>query len=211
MKVTKFGHSCMLVEENGVRILFDPGNFSTLQDGVTNLDLLLITHEHVDHCDSQSIKNILKNNPAVKIFTNSGVGAVLAKEGIDYEILEEGGSIVYKDVLVEAFGDKHAIIYNTIPQIQNTGYFINNKFFYPGDNFINPGKPVPILALPVAAPWLKISETLDYAQAVCPEKWFAAHDGMLKNPEFGSRWPVSLLEPMGMKFIKLEIGQETEV
>lgn len=201
----------MLIEENGVRILFDPGNFSTLQDGVKNLDFILITHEHVDHCDPQSIKNILKNNPAVKIFTNSGVGAVLAKEGINYEILEEGGSIVYKDVLVEAFGDKHAIIYTAIPQIQNTGYFINNKFFYPGDNFINPGKPVLVLALPVAAPWLKISETLDYAQAVRPASWLAAHDGMLKNPEFGSHWPASLLEPMGMKFIQLEIDQETEV
>lgn len=211
MKLTKFGHACFLVEEKSVRILFDPGNFSTLQDGVQSLDLILITHEHADHCDPQSIKDILKNNPAVKIFTNSSVGAVLSKEGINYEILEEGGSIVYKDVLVEAFGDKHAVIYKTIPQIENTGYFINNKLFYPGDNFIHPGKEVAILALPVAAPWLKISETLDYAQVVHPRSWFAAHDGMLKNPDFGSRWPANLLEPMGMKFIKLEIGQETEI
>ncbi len=201
----------MLVEEKGVRILFDPGSFSNSQDSVQNLDIILITHEHADHCDPISIKNILKNNPVVKIFTNSGVGAVLNKEGINYEILEEGGSIVYKDILIEAYGDKHAIIYSSIPQIQNTGYFINNKLFYPGDNFINPGKPVQVLALPVAAPWLKISETLDYAQAVHPESWFAAHDAMLKNPDFGSRWPAALLEPMGMKFIKLEIGQETEV
>lgn len=211
MKITKFGHSCVLIEEKGVRILFDPGSFSNSQDGVENLDIILITHEHADHCDPVSLKNILKNNPTVKIFTNSGVVSVLDKEGIKYDLLEEGGSVVYKDVLIEAFGDKHAIIYSTIPQIQNTGYFINNKFFYPGDNFINPGKPVEILALPVSAPWLKISETLDYAQLIRPSAWFAAHDGMLKNPDFGSRWPVILLEPLGIKFIKLEIGQPAEV
>ncbi len=211
MKVTKFGHSCLLVEENGVRILFDPGSFSNLQDSVQNLDIILITHEHLDHCDPESIKNILKNNPTVKIFTNHGVGAVLDKEGIEYKILEDGEQTTYKDVLVEAFGDRHCVIYNSIPQIQNTGYFINHKLFYPGDNFINPGKSVPVLALPVAAPWLKISETLDYAQAIHPQFWFAAHDGMLKDPDFGSRWPATLLEPLGMKFIKLEIGQETEI
>lgn len=212
MKIIKFGHSCLLLEENGVRILFDPGNFSDgKQDSVRDLDIILITHEHQDHCDPQSIKNILQNNPGVKIFTNHGVGAILQKEGINFEIIEEGGSVVYKDILVEAFGDKHAVIYQTISQIQNTGYFVNNKFFYPGDAFIVPPKMVEILALPVSAPWCKIAEVLDYAQTIHPQKWVAAHDGMLKNPDFGSRWPAMLLEPMGIKFIKLELGQETEI
>lgn len=211
MKITKFGHSCFLIEENDVRILFDPGNYSNLQDGVQNLDIILITHQHADHCDPQSIKNILKNNPSVKIFTNSGVGAVLNKEKIDYKILEEGGSIVYKDVLIEAFGNKHAIIYYAVAQIQNTGYFINNKFFYPGDNFINPGKPVPVLALPVAAPWLKISETVDYAQLIQPQIWLAAHDGMLNNQEVNEHRHDGFIDPMGIKFVKLKIGQEIEI
>ena len=90
MKIIKFGHSCFLIEENDVRILFDPGNYSNLQDGVQNLDIILITHQHADHCYPQSIKNILKNNPSVKIFTNSGVGAVLNKEKIDYDANTEG-------------------------------------------------------------------------------------------------------------------------
>ena len=49
MKITKFGHSCLLVEENGVRILFDPGSYSTAQNDVKNIDVVLITHEHSDH------------------------------------------------------------------------------------------------------------------------------------------------------------------
>ncbi|MBP9694894.1 MAG: MBL fold metallo-hydrolase [Candidatus Magasanikbacteria bacterium] len=28
MRITKFGHSCLLVEENDVRVLIDPGAFS---------------------------------------------------------------------------------------------------------------------------------------------------------------------------------------
>ncbi|MBI2052837.1 MAG: MBL fold metallo-hydrolase, partial [Candidatus Ryanbacteria bacterium] len=29
MKITKFGHCCLLIKENGVRILTDPGTYST--------------------------------------------------------------------------------------------------------------------------------------------------------------------------------------
>lgn len=49
MKITKFGHCCLLIEENGVRILTDPGTYSTQQSEVKNIDFVLITHEHADH------------------------------------------------------------------------------------------------------------------------------------------------------------------
>ena len=50
MKITKFGHSCLLVEEGGARILLDPGKYSILQNNVENVDAIVITHEHQDHC-----------------------------------------------------------------------------------------------------------------------------------------------------------------
>lgn len=210
MKLTKFGHSCFLIEENNIRILFDPGSFSTIPNNLKNIDFILITHEHADHCDLDSLKNILKDNLTAKIFTNNGVGAVLKKDGIAYEILEDGQNFIFKDVLIEAFGDKHSIIYSGIPQIQNTGYFINNKFFYPGDNFINPGKPIPVLALPISAPWMKISEALDYALALAPRKCLPAHDGILVNPNWFHRLPKTILENNGIEFLSITDGEEIE-
>jgi len=211
MKVTKFGHCCLLVEEKKSRLLIDPGIFSTGQDKVENLDLILITHEHSDHCHIESIKNILKNNPTVKIITNNSVSILLKKEGIESIVLEDGENFSQEDVSVEACGNDHAIIYPSLPKVQNVGFFVNNKLFYPGDSFVKPDKAVEILALPVAGPWMKISEAIDFAKAVRPRVWFPVHDGILKYGEVGSRWPSFFMEELGVKTVILELEKETEI
>ena len=138
MYITKFGHSCLLVEEKGVRIVIDPGEYSTMQNEVREVDAILITHEHQDHMDMGSLKAILANSPDAKIVTNGGAGKMLAKEGIGYQEIRDSESMTIKDVLIEAFGNDHAVIHSSIPIIPNTGFFIANKFFYPGDAFVYP-------------------------------------------------------------------------
>ena len=49
MNITKLGHCCLVLEIDGVRILTDPGNYTTAQDTMTGIDIVLITHEHGDH------------------------------------------------------------------------------------------------------------------------------------------------------------------
>ncbi len=210
MKITKFGHCCLLVEENGARILTDPGIYSTSQNDAKNIDVVLITHEHPDHLHIDSLKTVLKNNPQAKVITNKSVGALLDKEGIAYSTLEGGQSENEKGVLIEGFGDKHAVMHPSIPQSQNTGYFIANRLFYPGDALTNPGKEVEILALPVAGPWLKLSEAVDYALELKPRISFPVHEGILKSPGSTHRIPPQILEPKGIKFTVLEIDKEYE-
>lgn len=208
MKITKFGHCCLLIEENGVRILTDPGTYSTQQNEVKNIDLVLITHEHQDHLHIDSLKAVLKNNPQAKIITNKTVGTHLEKESINFSIVEHGQTTSEKGVLIEGFGKEHALMYASIPSIQNTGYFIANLLFYPGDAFTNPGKQVEILALPVAGPWMKLPEAVDYALELKPKISFPVHDGILKNIGSTNRIPKQVLEPKGIKFIIPELGQE---
>lgn len=138
MYITKFGHSCLLIEEQGARILIDPGSYSDTQNGVKDLDAILITHEHQDHLDMGSLKAVLRNSPEAKIVTNAGAGKALAGEEIEYQEMHDGERMVVKDVLIEAFGKDHAVIHSSIPVIQNTGFFIANRFFYPGDAFVRP-------------------------------------------------------------------------
>ncbi|KKQ39112.1 MAG: Beta-lactamase domain protein [Candidatus Magasanikbacteria bacterium GW2011_GWA2_37_8] len=211
MKITKFGHCCLLIEENGVRILTDPGMYSSGQDNVKNIDIVLITHDHQDHLHIDSLKKVLENNPQVKIITNKSVGELLNQKNISYEAVEDGQSFSFKNVLIEAFGKEHAIIYSTLPSMANTGYFINNKLFYPGDAFTNPGKPVDILALPVAGPWTKLSDAINYAKEINPKQCFPIHDGILKSPGASHTIPPPILESVGIKFIVLEIDKEVEV
>jgi L-ascorbate metabolism protein UlaG (beta-lactamase superfamily) len=210
MKITKFGHCCLLIEENGVRILTDPGTYSTQQNEVKNIDFVLITHEHADHFHIDSLKTLLKNNPQAKVVTNKSVGALLEKEGIAFSVVEDGQKFDASGVLIEGFGKNHALMYTSIPPIQNTGYFIANKLFYPGDAFTNPGKQVEILALPVAGPWMKLPEAIDYALLIKPETCFPVHEGILKAPGTTHRIPPQILEPKGIKFVVLEIDKEHE-
>jgi len=211
MKITKFGHCCLLIEENGVRILTDPGSFTTAQDEVKNLDLVLITHEHQDHYHVDSVKKIVANNPQALIITNTAVGKLLDKEGIKYQVVEGTTAATFKDIPIEAFDHKHGVIYEDFGQVQNTGYFINNKLFYPGDALGNPGKKVDILAVPAGGPWLKISEAIDFAKAVKPRVCFPVHDAMyLPQANFGRFVLQTFLEKSEIKFVSIELNQETE-
>jgi L-ascorbate metabolism protein UlaG (beta-lactamase superfamily) len=202
MKITKIGHCCLFVEERGVRILMDPGNYSSGQNEIKGIHIILITHhEHRDHLDMESLKRVIKNNPSAKIMTNRSVGTVLERERIPYAVLEDGQSTLENGVLIEGFGRKHAVIYPTLPEIHNTGYFIANRFFYPGDALTNPNKPVEILAFPATAVWIKLSEAIDYVKEIKPKVCFPVHEGNLKSPASVFTRPSALLGPLGIQVV----------
>lgn len=211
MKITKYGHCCLLIEEKGLRILTDPGNYTTAQSEVKKIDAILITHEHIDHLHIPSLKDCLKNNPKARIITNKGVAKMLDAEGIKYELVEDGQNVKIKDVLIEGFGKFHAEMHKTLPLSGNTGYFISNRLFYPGDALYNPKKSVEILALPVAGPWIKISEAIDYALEIKPKIAFPVHDAGLKS--FGSAhfMPQRILTQKGINFMAMEEGKEANL
>jgi L-ascorbate metabolism protein UlaG (beta-lactamase superfamily) len=153
MKITKFGHCCLLLEIDGVRFLTDPGTMSSGEESATGVDAIVITHEHADHFHIDSVKKIIANNPDAMVVTNAAVGALLTKENIAFIKVEDGESTDVKGVKVEGHGREHAQIYGPIT-VENTGFMIGGKFFFPGDNFYNPKVPVDVLALPLAGPWI---------------------------------------------------------
>ncbi|MEK7170533.1 MAG: MBL fold metallo-hydrolase [Patescibacteria group bacterium] len=224
MRITKLGHCCLIVEittpasEDGgtpfvkgdkrVRIMTDPGTFTTAQNEQKNIDIILITHEHQDHLHVDSLKTVLRNNPTAKVITNCGVGAILEREGIPYELLEDKQSKTIAGVLLEGFGEKHGVIYQELGQVVNTGYFIAGRFFYPGDALYDPQKTVEILALPLVGPWLKSSEAVDYAKKLKPKIAFPVHDMLLTytKPFLGPM--EKFLPPAGIEFKVLELGKK---
>ena len=211
MHIQKLGHCCLVIEINGTKILTDPGTYSTSQNEARDIDLILITHEHADHLHIESLKKVLENNPKAKIITNGGVGAILQKENIAYELVEDQQNTTFNTILIEGFGEKHADIYPSITPVENTGYFINNELFYPGDAFTNLNKSVKILALPVAGPWLKISDAIDYAKKINPKLCFPVHDGMLKFLGPVHALPEKELKSVGIDFIVLSEGKLTNL
>jgi len=177
MKITKYGHACLFVEEGEARILIDPGIWNPLPDA-ENLDMVLITHEHQDHVDVGQLRQVLERNPDAHVLTHEGVGELLKKESIPYLPIEAGGRADVKGVCVESVGTDHAVIYGDTSPCRNTGFLVAGRLFVPGDALHDVPEGVEILALPTGAPWMKLAEAIDYAKAVKPRVVFPVHDAM---------------------------------
>lgn len=211
MYIQKLGHCCLLITIDNTRILTDPGAFTVeAHKDVKDIDIILITHEHADHLHVESLGKVVANNPDATVITNSAVGNILKEKNIEHQVLEGTGTDTIKNILLEAFDARHEELFGELGQVQNTGYFIGNKLFYPGDAFCNPQKPVEILALPVAGPWCKITDAINYALALKPTHAFPVHDGMLQTDKVGGShlWPKTVLSDNNINFVPMLSGDE---
>lgn len=211
MKITKFGHSCLLVEENSARILIDPGVWSSGVAELDHIDAVFITHEHLDHCHPETLKFLVQKNSGLIIYTNKGAGAKLDEAQISYALFEDGSKVEIKDVEVRGFGKDHAIIYHTLPHFDNTGLLIAGRLYHPGDAVtVIPPEQVEILALPIVAPWARLADSLDYAQKINPKVCFPIHDGFMKFLGPYESIPTKVFENTDITFMQLEHGKAIE-
>lgn len=178
MTITKIGHCCLVVKIGTVVLVTDPGSFTAGAELPERIDIILITHEHADHVHVPTVLEILARQPEVVVVANSSVATLLRGAGVVVTVLEGTASATVAGVQLEAFDARHAEIFEEVGQVQNTGYFIGERLFYPGDSYTEPGKPVEILALPVGGPWCRMTDTLHYAIRVAPKKAFPVHDGI---------------------------------
>jgi L-ascorbate metabolism protein UlaG (beta-lactamase superfamily) len=213
MKIKKMAHCCLLVEIGGKRIITDPGNFSTEQNSLMGIDAVVITHEHGDHFHAESVQAIVKNNPAAVVIANSAVGKLLDGLGIAHTVVDGGGKAMVGELTVEGFDWKHEEIFEEMGQVQNTGYLIGEKFFIPGDAYCIPGKPVDVLALPIAGPWCRLPDALRYAIKVKPRAAFPIHDAMVVPAARGFVYQLAaniLKEKAGVVFTGMHDNDEAE-
>ena len=73
MQIAHLGHAAVLVETDAVRILIDPGNFSDDWHGLTDLDAVLVTHQHPDHLDPEHVPALLATNPQARVLVEPSV------------------------------------------------------------------------------------------------------------------------------------------
>jgi L-ascorbate metabolism protein UlaG (beta-lactamase superfamily) len=179
MRLTKFGHSCLLVEEGQARMLLDPGTLSAGFEQLEGLAAVLFTHQHADHLDPERLRGLLDRNPGARVVSDEGSADALARAGADVEVVRAGDELDVGGIGVGVLGRDHAVIHPDVPVVPNVGYLVGGRLFHPGDAFTVPGQPVEVLAVPAAAPWLKVSEAIDYLRAVRPRVAVPVHDRVL--------------------------------
>jgi L-ascorbate metabolism protein UlaG (beta-lactamase superfamily) len=187
MQLTHFGHSCLLAtfsdgEGGDTSVLFDPGNFSHGFEGITGLSAILITHQHPDHADPARLPALVDANPQAKLYADPMTAAQL---GAPWTAVNVGDAFSVGHLAVRGVGGKHAVIHPDIPVIDNISYLLGDgdhpaRLMHPGDALFAPGEPVDVLATPAAAPWMKISEAVDYLRAVAPTRAVPIHQAIIE-------------------------------
>jgi L-ascorbate metabolism protein UlaG (beta-lactamase superfamily) len=185
MRVTHLGHSTLLVEAGGVRLLIDPGAFTPGWEQLTGLDAVLVTHQHPDHVDVARLPALLDANDGVRLVVEPQTVAELAKAGVTAQPLEVGGVATFGEVTVTGIGGQHAVIHADIARIGNVGLLIQAgdgpRLFHPGDMIDTAPEGVDVLAMPIAAPWSAAKETVEFLRAVAPPTAFPIHDALLSG------------------------------
>ena len=64
--------------------------FPANPDIFTEIDYLLVSHDHFDHLDKQSIARLLKNNPQMKLFCGLGTGELIQGWFPEMKVIEAG-------------------------------------------------------------------------------------------------------------------------
>lgn len=181
MELTHFGHSCLLAEFGQTSVLFDPGTFAHGFEGITGLSAILITHQHPDHVDVTRLPALLAGNPDASLYADPQTATQLGER---CRAVQVGDELTVGALTIRAAGGQHAVIHPEIPVIDNISYLVGDtehraRLMHPGDALFVPDEPVDVLATPAAAPWMKISEAVDYLRAVAPARAVPIHQAII--------------------------------
>ncbi len=129
MKITKFPQSCLLMETKGKKILVDPGNLKYKEEYFkiwNEVDTILITHKHQDHCYEEVLEKIDKK---IKIYSSNEVKT--AHPTLDIHVVKEEDTInLENEITIEVVHAEHGYIppmKTGAKVIENIGYIIDDK------------------------------------------------------------------------------------
>lgn len=175
MKLTKFVHSCVLAEDGGKAILFDPGIFSW-NSGLVDvaklpeLNAVVVSHQHSDHLGEPFVRALTKQFPDVQWLAAPD----------SHELLKSYGANNVSDQStdeIEVIVGDHAHVAPFGVQVQNMVTNWHGVITHPGDTH-DFSSPKDILLLPVQAPWATTVRAVELALQYKPKYVLPIHDWM---------------------------------
>lgn len=212
MRLTKYVHACVLVEDKGVVALFDPGSFSyeaglLKLNQLPKLDYVLITHEHFDHCHQPFIEAIYKKFPNVQFFSTTTVTQQLKGKGINNVNTQSKGPVD-----IDPLNHDGMAPLGKTPPCENVRFHFADQVTHPGDS-IHLIDTKDILLLPLAGPWESTIDAVALADKLKPKIVVPIHDWM-----WNDIWRLNMYGSLekhfadqGIKFIQPVNGQPFEV
>lgn len=187
MRLIKYTHACVRLEDNDRVLLIDPGTLAE-PEAFAGVDDVLVTHEHADHVDVEALTRAKQSNPALKVYTHAALAAELQE--LDAQAVAAGDTFTAAGFSVKVVGGQHAEIYDGLPGCPNVGFIVDGNVYHPGDSYFVPDEEVETLLVPASGPWSKLGEALSFNRAIKPARAIAIHEAMLSElglDNFG-RW-----------------------
>ncbi|HEY5442845.1 MAG TPA: MBL fold metallo-hydrolase [Candidatus Saccharimonadales bacterium] len=208
MKITKYVHSCLVVETPDRVAIFDPGTMSEAAldvDLLDRLDDIFITHAHGDHMSVPLLKKLIAKFPAVRITSTDEVVKQLATESIKATTTPPNGVTFFDsphESISSLFGDPP----------QEIGIHYLDVLSDPGDSH-SFHETKAILALPITAPWGSANKALSLALELKPKHVLPIHDWHWNDQARAQMYArfEQILGEQGITFHKLETGQPIEI
>ncbi len=213
MRIFKHGHACVRLEGDGVAVVVDPGMF-TDPGAVAGATAVLITHEHPDHWTPEMVAAT-----DAPVFTIAAVADRIREAApavAERVTVVAPGDVLDVGLPVTVVGEKHAVIHPELPHFDNSGYLLEVegvRVFHPGDALTVPEVMPDLLLLPVSAPWLKVSECIDFALEVGAPRSLAIHEAVYSEPGLGivDGHLGRFLAPREQEYVRLGAGQELDL
>ena len=213
MKITKFSQSCLLIETKNKKIIIDPGVLKYKEeyfDVWNNVDVILITHKHPDHCNAEVLQKL---NKSIKIYSTKEVKN--ANEELEIKVIKESDIIDLENIKIEVVYAIHGyqpLLKDGKEINENVGYIVDdgeNRLYATSDTicFKNEYK-ADILCVPVTGFGLTMSafETALYAKEVGAKITLPVH---MDNPAFPPNF--EFIEEMFNKYeVEYEILENDE-
>jgi len=111
MKIIKYTHACIRIEDTGRVLVIDPGEWSE-PEALLGANAVLVTHEHSDHIETARLAEA-----GIPVFAPEGsdVG------GLDVTWVTSDQTFDAAGFRVRAVGARHAFIYGGKPDCRNLG------------------------------------------------------------------------------------------
>ena len=178
MKITKFLHSCVLVETEKRTALFDPGSFSWQSglvkvDGLPAIHDIVITHEHADHYDENFVTALIEKYPDSQWITNKSIAEKLSGLGAKNITTSSTKRCEVRNI-------PHADVAPFGVPVEHIAVDWNKCVTHPGDT-LDFDTTQEILHLPITAPWGKTVDAINKFLELKPKYVLPIHDWMLRD------------------------------
>lgn len=168
MKITWLGQAGLLFETNDTKIIIDP----YLSDSIEKVnpkskrnvpvdesflkikpDILILTHDHLDHTDPETISHYINENTSVTVLASGGAWAIARKQGgnNNYVLFNESTVWTHKNITFTAVRACHSdpMAIGVIIEAEGKTYYITGDTLYNKDIFKTLPKKIDYVFLPI--------------------------------------------------------------